>query len=50
MTETCCDEEEKEIFRPECNANFESVHCRAYLNVDIGETLPYLTEPVFVRV
>lgn len=32
----------KEIFRPECNPSFESVHCLAHLNEDIGEALPYL--------
>ena len=32
----------KEIFRPECNASFESVHCRAQLHEDIAEALPYL--------
>ena len=32
----------KEIFRPECNASFESVHCMARLNEDIGAVLPYL--------
>jgi len=32
----------KEIFRPECNPSFESVHCIARLNEDIGDVLPYL--------
>jgi ArsR family metal-binding transcriptional regulator len=32
----------KEIFRPECNASFESVHCKAHLNEDVAEALPYL--------
>ena len=32
----------KEIFRPECNPSFESVHCIAHLNEDIGDVLPYL--------
>ncbi len=32
----------KEIFRPECNPNFQSVHCIAYLGTDISEVLPYL--------
>lgn len=32
----------KDIFRPECNPSFESVHCKAYLNEDIGEVIPYL--------
>ena len=32
----------KQIFRPECNANFESLHCIAHLNEDIGAVLPYI--------
>ncbi len=32
----------KDIFRPECNPSFESVHCKAYLSEDIGEVIPYL--------
>ena len=32
----------KEVFRPECNPSFTSVHCRAHLNEDIGKALPYL--------
>jgi len=32
----------KEIFRPECNPNFQSVHCIAQLESDISEVLPYL--------
>ncbi|MDJ0913741.1 MAG: (Fe-S)-binding protein [Desulfobacterales bacterium] len=32
----------KEIFRPECNATFQSVHCIAHLNENIGEVIPYL--------
>ena len=32
----------KEIFRPECNPSFESVHCVAHLNEDISSVLPYL--------
>jgi ArsR family metal-binding transcriptional regulator len=32
----------KEIFRPECNPNFESLHCLAHLVQDVGEALPYL--------
>jgi len=32
----------KEIFRPECNPSFQSLHCIAYLDQDIGEVLPYL--------
>jgi len=32
----------KEIFRPECNPNFQSLHCFAHLEEDIGGVLPYL--------
>jgi ArsR family metal-binding transcriptional regulator len=32
----------KTIFRPECNPSFESVHCIAHLNEDVGAVLPYL--------
>ena len=32
----------KEIFRPECNPSFESLHCIAHLDEDIREALPYL--------
>lgn len=32
----------KEIFRPECNPGFDSVHCIARLNEDISAVLPYL--------
>jgi len=32
----------KEIFRPECNPSFQSVHCIASLNDDVREALPYL--------
>jgi ArsR family metal-binding transcriptional regulator len=32
----------KEMFRPKCNPNFESVHCVARLEQDISEVLPYL--------
>jgi ArsR family metal-binding transcriptional regulator len=32
----------KEIFRPECNPNFQSVHCIAHLESDISGVLPYL--------
>jgi ArsR family metal-binding transcriptional regulator len=32
----------KEIFRPDCNPNFQSVHCHAYLQTDISGVLPYL--------
>lgn len=32
----------KEIFRPECNSNFESLHCIAHLEQDVAEALPYL--------
>jgi len=33
---------EKEIFRPECNPGFESLHCIAHLDQDITEVLFYL--------
>ena len=32
----------KEIFRPECNPSFQSLHCVAYLDDDIEAVLPYL--------
>jgi ArsR family metal-binding transcriptional regulator len=32
----------KEIFRPACNPNFQSLHCVAHLDQDISEVLPYL--------
>ncbi len=32
----------KEIFRPECNPGFESVHCIAHLDQNIEPVLPYL--------
>jgi len=32
----------KEMFRPKCNPNFQSVHCVAHLDQDISEVLPYL--------
>ena len=32
----------KEIFRPECNPGFQSLHCIAHLNQDVSEALPYL--------
>ena len=32
----------KEMFRPKCNPNFQSVHCVAKLEQDISEALPYL--------
>ncbi len=32
----------KEIFRPECNPGFESVHCIARLEQDVEPVLPYL--------
>ena len=32
----------KDIFRPECNPSFESLHCFAHLDQDVGESLPYL--------
>ena len=32
----------KEIFRPECNPSFQSLHCIAHLEQDISPVLPYL--------
>jgi ArsR family metal-binding transcriptional regulator len=32
----------KEIFRPECNPQFQSLHCIAHLDDVITEVLPYL--------
>ena len=32
----------KEIFRPKCNPSFQSIHCIAHLDQDIGDALPYL--------
>ena len=32
----------KEIFRPECNPQFQSLHCIAHLDDDVTEVLPYL--------
>jgi len=32
----------KEIFRPECNPHFKSLHCFAHLENDISEVIPYL--------
>ncbi len=32
----------KEIFRPECNPGFESLHCIANLEQDVSAVLPYL--------
>lgn len=32
----------KEMFRPKCNHQFQSVHCVARLEQDIAEALPYL--------
>ena len=32
----------KDIFRPECNPRFQSLHCIAHLDEDITEVLPYL--------
>jgi ArsR family metal-binding transcriptional regulator len=31
-----------EIFNPTCNSQFQSVHCIAHLEEDVGEALPYL--------
>ncbi|MFZ5586840.1 MAG: (Fe-S)-binding protein [Thermodesulfobacteriota bacterium] len=32
----------KELFRPECNPSFQSLHCHAHLDDDVGAALPYL--------
>jgi ArsR family metal-binding transcriptional regulator len=32
----------KEVFRPECNPSFQSLHCVAYLDENIEAVLPYL--------
>lgn len=32
----------KEMFRPECNPNFQSLHCHAHLDQDVEQVLPYL--------
>ena len=32
----------KEIMRPECNPSFQSLHCIAHLDDDVGEVVPYL--------
>jgi len=32
----------KEIFRPDCNPSFQSLHCIAHLDQDIAPALPYL--------
>lgn len=32
----------KEVFRPTCNPSFQSLHCFAHLDQDVGEALPYL--------
>ncbi len=32
----------KEIFRPECNPQFQSLHCIAHLDQDVAAVLPYL--------
>jgi len=31
-----------EIFRPQCNPGFESLHCHAHLDQDVTGVLPYL--------
>ncbi len=35
-----------EIFNPTCNSFFQSVHCIARLDEDVGEALPYLNAVV----
>ena len=32
----------EEIFLPECNNSFQSIHCIAHLDQDISEVIPYL--------
>jgi len=32
----------KEIFRPQCNPGFESLHCIAQLDQDVSGALPFL--------
>ncbi|MFH1625143.1 MAG: (Fe-S)-binding protein [Pseudomonadota bacterium] len=32
----------RELFRAECNPSFQSLHCIAHLDDDIGDVLPYL--------
>ena len=32
----------REIFRPECNPGFQSLHCIAHLDQDVSAVLPYL--------
>ncbi len=32
----------KEIFRPECNPSFQSLHCIAHLDQDISAVFPYI--------
>ena len=32
----------KEIFRPGCNPQFQSLHCIAHLDQDVNEVLPFL--------
>ncbi|MFH1034828.1 MAG: (Fe-S)-binding protein [Pseudomonadota bacterium] len=32
----------KEISRPDCNHSFQSLHCQAHLEQDVGQVLPYL--------
>jgi ArsR family metal-binding transcriptional regulator len=34
----------KEMFRPECNPRFQSLHCFLHLDQNIGPVLPYLNE------
>jgi ArsR family metal-binding transcriptional regulator len=36
----------KELFRPKCNPNFQSVHCVAHLDQDISGVLPYLNTEI----
>jgi ArsR family metal-binding transcriptional regulator len=36
----------QKIFRPDCNPQFESLHCIARLNQDVSKALPYLNAAV----
>lgn len=36
----------KELFRPKCNPEFQSVHCVAKLNEDVSDALPYLNTSI----
>ena len=38
---------QKEIFRPECNASFQSLHCIAHLDEDVSQVFPYLNNTLW---